>query len=216
VAGEGEQRKKGSPEVTASDSEPSEIVAVEIEEAEDVELQPIEENPMTVGDVVDGAKDLVGNVATGIRRLVDKGRYRKIRVTRNGKQVLPDIPLAAAAALEAASLYGAGFARVLGVNVAARFLFDFEVVNEADRYFKSGTEAFLEGDLERAEESLLKAVRIDDTHAGAYLQLGVLYRLRGELDKAEKVLERARGLDDTGEIGKKANDILKQIRRDVE
>jgi tetratricopeptide (TPR) repeat protein len=216
VAGEGGQRKTGSPEVAASDNH--ELVEVEVEEAEDVasELTEAEEAPLTVGDMVDGAKDLVGNLGTGIRRIVDKGRYRKIRVTRNGKQVIPDIPLAAAAALEAASLYGAGFARVLGVNVAARFLFDFEVVNEADKYFKAGTEAFLEGDLERAEQSLLKAVRIDDTHAGAYLQLGVLYRLQGELEKAEKVLDRAHGLDDAGEIGKKANDILRQIRRETE
>ncbi len=203
--------------MATSDNEPRELVEVEVEEAEDlqVELRP-EPGPVTVGDVMDGAKDLVGNMATGIRRAVDKGRYRKIRVTRNGKQVLPDIPLAAAAAFEAASLYGAGFARVLGVNVAARFLFDFEVVNEADKYFKAGTESFLEGDFERSEQSLLKAVRIDDTHAAAYLQLGVLYRLQGEVDKAEKVLERAHGLDDAGEIGKKANDILRQIRREAE
>lgn len=214
MTGEGEQQKNGSPEVTATE-ESSELVEVEVEETEDRELQPTEEVPITVGDVVDGARDLVGNIGTGIKRLVDKGRYRKVRVTRNGKQVLPDIPLAAAAALEAASLYGAGFARVLGANVAARFLFDFQVVNEADKYFKSGTDAFLEGDLERAEQSLLKAVRIDDTHAGAYLQLGVLYRLQGELEKAEKVLVRAHGLDDAGEIGKKADAILKQIRRDA-
>ena len=62
----------------------------------------------------------------------------------------------------------------------------------------------------------LKAVRIDDTHGPAYLQLGVLYRLQGEADKAIKVLERAHSLDDAGEIGKKAIDILRQINRDAE
>lgn len=198
------------------DSESKEIVEVEIEEIETELTEAPEDLPVTVGDVMDGAKDLVGNMSTGIRRFVDRGRYRKVRVTRRGKQVLPDIPLAAAAAIEAASLYGAGFARVLGANVAARFLFDFEVVNEADRYFKAGTEAFLEGDMERAEQSLLKAVRIDDTHAASYLQLGVLYRLRGEPEKAVKVLERAHVLDDAGEIGKKAADIMRQLQHDAE
>ncbi len=137
-----------------------------------------------------------------------------MRISRNGKPVLPDLPLAAVAALEAASLYGAGFARVLAVNVGARFLFDVEVVNEADKYFKLGVEHFLEGDLGRSEEALLKAVRIDDTHAAAYLQLGVLYRMRGELEQARPVLERARRLDDAGEIGKKAGDILIALGRD--
>lgn len=213
---EGGRDKKGSPNVSV-DAEPKEIIEVEVEEI-DAELTeaPAEDLPVTVGDVMDGARDVVGNMTSGIRRIVDRGRYRKVRVTRRGKQVLPDIPLAAAAAIEAASLYGAGFARVLGANVAARFLFDFEVVNEADKYFKAGTEAFLEGDMERAEQSLLKAVRIDDTHAAAYLQLGVLYRLQGEPEKAVKVLERAHRLDDAGEIGKKATDIMRQLQRDAE
>jgi tetratricopeptide (TPR) repeat protein len=201
-----------APEDPKSSSK--DVVVVEVEETED-RLAPADD-PKTVGDVFDDAKDLVGGVATGIKRIVDRGRYRKVRITRKGKQVLPDIPLAAAAAIEAASLYYAGFARVLGANVAGRFLFDFEVVNEADRYFKAGTEAFLEGDMDRAEQSFLKAVRIDDTHAPSYLQLGVLYRLRGDADKAIQVLERAYALDDAGEVGKKASDILRQLRPDAE
>jgi tetratricopeptide (TPR) repeat protein len=191
---------------------------VEVEDAlaarpEDDALAPAPEpaGPMTVGDLVDGASNALGAVGTTARRWIDRGRYRKVRISRKGKQVLPDIPVAALAAVQAASLYGAGFARVLAVNVGARFLFDVEVVNEADKYFAVGVERFLEGDLERAEEALLKAVRIDDTHAQAYLQLGVLYRMRGEVDKAKAVLERARRLDDAGEVGKKAGDILRAL-----
>ncbi len=172
------------------------------------ELEP---GPVTVGDLVEGAKHAVGTVGTTARRLVDQGRYRKVRISRKGKPVLPDIPVAAVAAVEAASLYTAGFARVLAANVGARFLFDIEVVNEADKYYATGVERFLEGDLERAENALLKAVRIDDTHAGAYLQLGVLYRMRNESDKARPVLERARALDDAGETGRKAGDILRAL-----
>ncbi len=166
---------------------------------------------MTVGELVENAKDAIGVVGTTARRLVDQGRYRKVRISRKGKPVLPDIPVAAVAAVEVASIYTAGFARVLAANVGARFLFDIEVVNEADKYFQTGVERFLEGDLERAEKALLKAVRIDDTHAGAYLQLGVLYRMQNESEKARPVLERARALDETGEIGRKAGDILKAL-----
>ena len=75
-----------------------------------------------------------------------------------------------------------------------------------------GVERFLEGDLERSEEALLKAGRIDDTHAQAYLQLGVLYRMRGEVEPALQVLERARRLDDAGEVGRKAGDNIRELR----
>ncbi|MEQ8273718.1 MAG: hypothetical protein RMA76_07855 [Deltaproteobacteria bacterium] len=206
----------------AEDRERHELVEVEqIEEVDDLARAErsdvaVDEGPVTVGDLVEGANKVVGAVGTGAKRIFDQGRYRKVRITRKGKPILPDIPLAAMAAVEAASLYGAGFARVLAVNVGARFLFDVEVVNEADKYMKSGVEHFLEGDLNRAEEALLKCVRIDDTHAPAYLQLGVLYRMRGERDKAIQVLERARRLDDAGEVGKKAGDILIAMSADEE
>lgn len=201
-------------------------VEVEVEAVEEAleplreaaEVAPVAEElrgPMTVGDVMDGANRVFSGVGTSAKRLFDRGRYRKVRISRKGKAVLPDLPLAAVAAAQAASLYGAGFARVLAVNIGARFLFDVEMVNEADKYFKVGVERFLEGDLERAEEALLKAVRIDDTHALGYLQLGVLYRMRGDLERATQVLERARRLDDAGETGRKAGDILRALASDA-
>lgn len=205
----------------SKDGDSHELVEVEkveevddLAEREEISLEGADEGPVTVGDLVEGANKLVDVVGTSAKRIFDQGRYRKVRITRKGKQVLPDIPLAAVAAAEAASLYGAGFARVLAVNVAGRFLFDVEVVNEADKYMKVGVERFLEGDLTRAEEAFLKCVRIDDTHAAGYYQLGVLYRMQGKLEQARQVLERARRLDDAGEIGKKAGDILRAIAAD--
>jgi tetratricopeptide (TPR) repeat protein len=178
------------------------------------QTKALSDRPVTVGELMDGASKALGTAGTSARRLFDQGRYRKVRITRNGKPVLPDIPLAAFAAAEAASFAGAGVARALAGNFIGRFLFDVEVVNEADKYFDTGVERFLEGDLERAEQSLLKAVRIDDTHAGAYLQLGVLYRMQGETEKARAVLERALRLDDAGETGRKAGDVLRALDRD--
>lgn len=201
----------------ARDGDDTAIVEVEVEAVEsDAPLtEPLEgqalDHPMTVGEVMEGASRALSNAGTTARRLMDQGRYRKVRITRNGKPILPDIPLAAFAAAEAASFAGAGFARAIAGNVVGRFLFDVEIVNEADKYFATGVERFLEGDLERAEQSLLKAVRIDDTHAEAYLQLGVLYRMQGEPERARAVLERALRLDDAGEIGRKAGDILRAM-----
>jgi tetratricopeptide (TPR) repeat protein len=202
-------RKNGDIIVTATPVEDDEL---EEQGADAIEAEAeVDDGPLTLGEIVDGASKVLDEVTTGARRILDRGRYRKIRISRKGKQVLPDIPLAAAAAIEAASIYGAGLARVLAVNVGAKFLFDVEVVNEADKYFERGKQAVLDGDLDRALEALLKAVRIDDTHAGAFLQLGVLFRLRGEPDKARPMLRRARELDENGETGRRADEILRAV-----
>ena len=169
------------------------------------------DGPVTVNDLVDGAQRVIDSVTVGTRRVVDRGRYRKLRITRKGKPVLPDIPLAAAAALEAASIAGAGLARTLAVNVGAQFLFDVEVVNEADRFLETGREAFLDGDMGTARTALERAVTVDDTHAEAYLQLGILYRLQGELDLAVRALRKAAALDELGEHGKRAGAILDDL-----
>lgn len=168
-------------------------------------------SPLTVGELVEGAMELADSVRDTAQRWVDRGRYRKLRISRKGKALLPDIPLAAVAAVEAASLVGAGWGRVLAANVGARLLFDVEVINEADRFVQTGVERFLEGDLERAEAALLKALSIDDTHAAGYLQLGVLYRMKGEPDKARPLLRRAIALDQAGEVGRKAGDVLRAL-----
>jgi hypothetical protein len=176
--------------------------------------EPVAENgeaPLTVNEIVEGARGVIDQVGTAARRLVDRGRYRKVRISRKGKPVLPDIPVAAVAAIQAASFYGAGVARVLVANVGAKLLFDIDVVNEADKFVSMAKAALLDGDLERAEEGLQKAVRIDDTHAEAFLELGVVNRLRGSADQARKNLTRARELDETGPTGKRAADILKSM-----
>lgn len=212
------KRARGSNKVPNSvpNEQPREVVAVE--EADDDEGAAVvetegeeDDRALTVGDIADGIENAADSIATHAKRLIDRGRYRKVRISRKGKQVLPDIPIAAAAALEAASMYGAGIARVLAVNVGARFLFDVEIVNEADKYFERGKQALLDGDLDRAREALEKAVRIDDTHAGAFLQLGVLFRLRSEAENARVMLLRARELDENGDIGRRADEILRAL-----
>lgn len=210
---EGDKRSARSHTVPKQE-EPKEVVTVEDGDDADEPVSVVEREEgeaVTVGDIVDGVSGVAESIGTHARRLIDRGRYRKVRITRKGKQVLPDIPVAAAAALEAASMYGAGIARVLAVNVGARFLFDVEIVNEADKYFERGKQAVLDGDLDRAKEALEKAVRIDDTHAGAYLQLGVLYRLRGQRENARVMLSRARELDENGDIGRRADEILRAL-----
>lgn len=169
------------------------------------------EGPLTVGEMVQGAKEILDDVQVSARRLIDRGRYRKVRISRKGKPVLPDIPVAAAAVVEAASLYGAGLGRVLAANVGVNFLFDVEIVNEADKFIDKGKKAILDGELDRASEALERALRIDDLHPEAHLQLGVVRRLQARRAEARAAFSRARALDETGDIGRRAEELLRGL-----
>lgn len=173
------------------------------------------EGPVTVGEMVQGAKEIIDDVQTSARRLIDRGRYRKVRISRKGKPVLPDIPVAAAAVVEAASLYGAGLGRVLAANMGVNLLFDVEIVNEADKFLEKGKKALLDGELERASQAFEKALRIDDLHPEAHLQLGVVRRLQGRLDEARAFFTRARSLDETGELGRRAEELLRGLESEA-
>ena len=204
------------PEKLRTEGALDRAAAAELSEPDDgppVIAEPIEPGgPMTIGQLVEGARDVLDDVATSARRMVDRGRYRKVRISRKGKPLLPDIPVAAFAAVQAASLAaGAGLARVLVANVGAKLFFDIDVVNEADKYFERGKTALLDGDLDRAQEALDVAARMDDMHPGVFLQLGVLSRLRGDADRARRHLERARTLDPLGDVGRRAEEILLAI-----
>ncbi len=160
------------------------------------------------------AKEKARVLSGSARRFVDQGRYRKLRISRKGKQVLPDIPLAAVVAAEAASMYGAGVARVIAANLGAKFLFDVQIVNDADQFLREGEAQLLEGDLEAAERALLRAYEIDDRHAKVCFQLGVLHRLQGDYGAARRMLERARRYDGpAGEVRDKAVRILEALDR---
>ncbi len=182
---------------------------------EDAEAPPLRaeriEPAVTVGEMVQGAKEILDDVSVTARRLYDRGRYRKVRISRKGKPVLPDIPVAAAAVVEAASLYGAGLGRVLAAHVGVNFLFDVEIVNEADKFIEKGKKALLDGELERASEAFERALRIDDLHPEAHLQLGVVRRLQARRQDARRCLERARSLDETGDVGRRAEELLRGL-----
>lgn len=201
-----------SPQVSARD--------LDVVEEPAVVAEPVEpaDGPLTVGELLDGAKGVgqaVAGAASGLaasaKRLVDQGRYRKVRISRKGKPILPDIPIAAAAAMEAASMYGGGIARVLAVNLGAKLLFDVEVVNEADKYVAKARAALLDGDVGRAREALVVARRMDDRNAGVEVELAVVARLEGDPATARKHLERAKALDPLGEAGKRAEALLSAL-----
>ena len=94
------------------------------------------------------------------RKLVEDHRYSKVRLSRKGKPLLPDIPLGAFVAGEAASFWLAGPLRLLLVNLGLGTLITVELVNESDERVASGRQAFMDGDVEEAESLYREALRM--------------------------------------------------------
>ncbi|MCC7111566.1 MAG: hypothetical protein IT382_19890 [Deltaproteobacteria bacterium] len=147
----------------------------------------------------ESAQEAVAKLKKNVQYWVDRGRYNKVRIKRGGKAVLPDIPVGALVAFEAATFFWTGLLRAALVNVVGRVFFEVELINEADEHYKKGVEHFLAGEMREAEELLDKALKIDERHAKAHLQMGVLRKVQGKGDDAKlhfaRVLELAAGTD---------------------
>lgn len=147
----------------------------------------------------ENAQEAVQKLKKSVQYWVDRGRYNKVRIKRAGKPVLPDIPIGALVAFEAATFFWTGLLRAALVNVVGRVFFEVELINEADDHYKKGVEHFLAGEMREAEELLTRALKIDERHAKAHLQMGVLRKVQGKTDDAKlhfaRVLELAPSTD---------------------
>lgn len=153
----------------------------------------------------------MGKLKSEVEYWVSRGRYNKVRVKRNGKAVLPDIPVGALFAVEAATFFWTGLLRAAIVNVVGRALFEVELINDAEDHYKKGLELFLAGDLEDAEVLLQKALQIDDRFVRAHLQMGVLRKMQGKKADARRHFERAVALDPASDAGKEAQAHLDRL-----
>ncbi len=141
-----------------------------------------------------------------------KGRYTKVRFKFRGKQLLPDIPLAAVAAVEGATFYWAGLLRLLVFNLAGRTLIEVEFVNDSEKKIIEGKEALLSGDLEAALAAFEAALDMDHENPMVHLNLGVAFKLKGDHVAARKALAEASRLDPKGATGAEAERLLRTLR----
>jgi tetratricopeptide (TPR) repeat protein len=162
--------------------------------------------------MADNAAQAITQIKDHAQYYVDRGRYNKIRIKRGGKAILPDIPLSALMAVEAATFFWGGLLRGAIVNVVGRVLFEVELISDAEESYKRGLEHFLAGDLDDAEEALKKALQIDGRYARAHLQMGVLRKIQGRKAEAMKHFDEAVSLDENGDAGREAAIHLKKMR----
>ena len=156
-------------------------------------------------------EDALEKVREEVAYWAKKGVYTKVRFKFRGKPLLPDMPVAAFLAAEAATFWWAGLLRALVVNVGGRALFDVELISDAEPHLAQGKEHLLEGDVDEALECFLHAVSIDRNLPSAHLNIGICYKLKGEKERALESFRRARDLDPNGEIGRQARAQIKKL-----
>jgi tetratricopeptide (TPR) repeat protein len=143
--------------------------------------------------------------------LAKKGRYTKVRFKFRGKQLLPDIPLAAVVAVEGATFYWAGLLRVLVFTLAGRAVIDVELVNDSEKKLALGKEALLSGDLDEALKLFREASDMDVESPAVHLNLGIALKLKGDHPAARVALEKARDLDPKAPTAHEAERLLKTL-----
>ncbi len=137
-------------------------------------------------------------------KLVEDHRYSKVRLSRKGKPLLPDIPIGAFIAGEAASFWIAGPLRLLLVNLGLGTLITVEIVNESDEKLAEGRQHFMDGEVEEAEAAYREALRMKPSNAGAMYSLAVLLRITGRVDEARPLLVEASAAKGHPDAGKAA------------
>jgi len=140
-----------------------------------------------------------------------KGRYTKVRFKFRGKQVLPDMPLAAVAAAQGVTFWWAGLLRTLVFSLAGGTVLNVELVNDSEKKVASGKEQLLAGELDKAISIFKEARQMDIDSPNVHLNLGVALKLKGELLAARASLEKAQKLDPRGPIGAEAERVLAGI-----
>jgi tetratricopeptide (TPR) repeat protein len=157
--------------------------------------------------------DGFGQLKRQVTYWANKGRYQKVRIKRAGKPILPDIPVGALIAVEAATFFWAGLLRAAIVNVVGRTLFEVELINEAEGSYRTGLEHFLSGELDDAEKLFGEALRIDERFAKAHLQMGVLQKMRGKKSLAKRHFEEAVQHDPHSDAAKEARVHLEKLAK---
>ncbi len=147
-----------------------------------------------------------------LRRWANKGRYTRVRFKFRGKQLLPDLPLAAVVAAEGLTFYWGGILRALIVNLAGKTVLDVELVNDSEKQIQRGKEELLSGDIDKALECFRAALSMDGSNPNVHLNLGVALKLKGDLAGARQSLERARSLDPKGPLGAEAERLLSGMK----
>lgn len=160
----------------------------------------------------DAIDESVKQLRERLKKLVDQGRYTKVRFSYKGKPLLPDVPLAAAVAAEGLSLALAGPLKFLLVNLGMKSFIDVEFIHEATERVREGQDLFADGEVDAAEAKYREALAMKPNDTAALYHLGILLRVTGRRDEAVEVLGRA-AKDTEHPDAAKAAEALERMKR---
>ena len=118
-------------------------------------------------------------------------RHRTVRITRNGRQIGPDLPLTVLLAGEGVALAALGPLWTILANLGARAVLEVEIIHAADELVAEGRAAYADGEVATAEARYRDALARRPSDPGALYHLAVLLRVTGRVDEARSVLARA-------------------------
>jgi tetratricopeptide (TPR) repeat protein len=178
---------------------------------EDREALPTEPIVIEIDRQLERLDQVLEKVRGEVTYWAKKGVYTKVRFKFRGKPLLPDLPMAAFLAAEAATFWYTGLLRALVMNVGGRTLFDIELISDAEPHLARGQEHLLDGDVDEALEEFHRALAIDRNLASAHLNVGICKKLKGDKETARESFRQARDLDPHGEVGRQATAQLRKL-----
>ncbi len=137
---------------------------------------------------VDEAVRTLGEQA---RKLVDQGRYTRVRLKYKGKPLMPDIPMGVFLATEAMTFWYTGLLKALVVNLGMRTVIEVEFIHNADEKVAEGIDLYMAGEVEDAEAKYREALRMKADDPAALYNLGVLLRVTGRRAEALECFKQA-------------------------
>lgn len=145
-----------------------------------------------------------------IQKIAKGGKYTKVRIRYEGKQIGPDIPLMAFVVAEVFSGFYGGIIRTLLMNLGVRSVIDIEFIHEASEKVDAGKQFFVEGDIEQAEKLYREALELGGASPSAHFHLAVLLRMSGRKEEAISHLQKLAAMEDN-EYTEKAKQLLRQL-----
>ncbi len=156
--------------------------------------------------------DSLQQLGEKLRNTVNTGRYTRVRLRYRGKQIGPDIPMAALLAGEVAAFWATGWFRALVFNLGIKSFVEVELVHAADELVQEGVDLYLDGEVDAAEARYREALKKKADDPSALYNLGVLLRVTGRRQEAIQCFERA-AMDSKHPDGGRAREALEKMNK---
>jgi tetratricopeptide (TPR) repeat protein len=147
-----------------------------------------------------------------VKKVADEGKYTKVRLKYQGKQVGPEIPLSLFVAAEIFTGFYGGVLKMIIINLGVRSVLEVEFIHAATEILEKGKQFYAEGELDLAEAQYRKAMEMREGDPYAHFHLGVLLRVSGQKEEALKHFMVVASLEDFEFAEKASNAIIKLLQ----